>query len=532
MKGSEAGGAQRPHISTRHRPPTNECSSTTAIRGRDTRRAIWERVGRQEAERLALVIGEHPRSIEERIARARAWTVLELYEPAWNELRILERTIPPGHLRARIRADVLILSYYLAHHVDEADIVRAVETEAESDRRVLADLHLGLALRAAARNDLHEAERQVYFGLDLARLAQQQPSRELLPLLRVQAHVLAQAACYRDALRASELALTASRSISDTWETGRSAYSKGFVLWCQGRPREAIAEFDDALALTQAAASSLPRWIRCSRARALAMLGRADEAESDLAGSSHQLPEDVAYLAIARGDPEVAARVLESLVPEGDPFVLALFGISESLDGRVQRGEGHLAAAEVTFAAGGLTHYSLATRIHLGFCREQQRHGAGRRRARSAAAELIRRGAHGFAWPHPAVAAWLRSTVADDHRLVGFGGPASQGTEQYLPIAARLREVGLTRREADIVLHISSGPGRSSTLSRKTLAAELGISPDTLRVHIMRIRNKLDVDGRGDTALLAALERCAFPSADEPQPQAASTSSVPTRLRA
>lgn len=487
-----------------------ESGSRRTERRADVQRALWGRVGRKDAERAAAAIGEHARSIEERMARARSWIVLELYEPAWNELTIIERGVPPGRLRARIRADILILSYYLARQIDEAALARSAEAEAESDRGVLADLHLGLALRATARNDLHEAIRQVYFGLDVAGLAhdERQP-REILPLLRVQAHVLAQAACYRDAAQASERALALAQQIGDAWEIGRSAYSKGFVLWCQGRPHEAIADFDNALALTERAASSLPRWIRCSRARAFAMLGRVNEAEVDLAGSSHHLPEDVAYLAIARGEPEVAANVLEPLVSEGDPFVLALFGISQSLKGRAREGESHLAAAEVAFATGGLTHYALATQVHLGFCREEHRSGAGQARARSAAAELMERGARGFAWPHPSVASWVRRAAAGDSRLTGFADPR-YGVLSKVPVAARLREVGLTSREAEIVLHISARLGGSSAPARKTLAAELGISPGTLRVHIMRIRNKLDVGGRGDAALVAALDRCAF----------------------
>lgn len=468
--------------------------------------ALWGRLARQEAEGLSRVIGDRPHSIEERIVRARCWLVLELYEPAWNELALIESELPPGRIRARVRTDILILSYYLARQIDEVRSAKAIDAEAGGELRVLTDLHLGLSLRATARNDLHEALRQVHVGLDLARGEKQRSARDRLALLRVKAHLLAQAASYREALQASELAVTLSRPLDDAWELGRSTYSKGFVLWCQGRPREAITEFNNALTLTQAAGSSLPRWIRCSRARAFAMLGRVDEAELDLAASSHHLPEDVAYLAIVRGEPEVAETVLEPLVSGGDPFVLALFGISQSLRGRAQQGEDHLAAAEVAFAAGGLTHYALATQIHLGFCKEQQRHGAGQAKARSAAAHLVERGARGFAWPHPAVASWVRRAVAGDPRMAWFAGPAPRGTDQHVPIAARLREVGLTSREAEIVLQISGRAGRPGTLTRKALAAELGISPDTLRVHIMRIRSKLDVGARGDAALVAALE--------------------------
>lgn len=500
--------AEHDRVSALDHATATKPASTRTRRQIDVRGAIWTRVGWHDAERLALEIGERPRSIEERLARARCWAILELYEPAWSELSTLEREVPASRLRARIRADLLILSYYLARQLDEAAFANAVEAEAESERGTLADLHLGLALRATARNDLHEAIRQVHFGLDIAKLAQEQQPRELLPLLRVQAHVLAQAACYQDAVRAAELALALSRPIGDTWEFGRSVYSKGFVLWCEGRPREAIVDFNDALALTQAAASSLPRWIRCSRARAFAMVGRLDEAEMDLAASSHHLPEDVAYLAIVRGEPEVAETVLEPHLSGGDPFVLSLFGISQSLLGLSRQGEEHLAAAEAAFAVGGLRHYALAAQIHLGFCRDQRRHGAGRARARVAATDLASRGARGFAWPHPAIASWFGRVIAAEPQLAGFAASAPAEAEQPVPVAARLREVGLTPREAEIAVRVGAQAGDPSAPTRKTLAAELGISPNTLRVHMMRIRDKLELVARGDSALEAALENC------------------------
>lgn len=372
----------------------------------------------------------------------------------------------------------------MARQIDEIALGEAIEREAGGDLRVLTDLHLGLSLRATARNDLHEALREVHLGLDLAEGQHQRGARDRLALLRVKAHLLAQAASYREALQASELAVTLSRPLDDAWELGRPTYSKGFVLWCQGRPQEAVMAFDEALALTQAAGSSLPRWIRCSRARALATMGRSSEAEEDLAASSHHLPEDVAYLAISRNEPEVAATVLEPLVAGGDPFLQAIYGIAQSLLGRSASGEEHLAAAEVALAAGGLAHYALAVQIHLGFCKEQRRQGSGRAMARRAAADLVTRGARTFAWPHPAATSWVCRIVAADPELASFARPRGYGGKPEVPLATRLREMGLTSRETEVALRVAQSSGSVAPVTRKSLAAELGISANTLRVHI------------------------------------------------
>lgn len=466
-------------------------------------RGVRERLSRDEAQSLISEFGENASTIPERVARARSWLVLELFELAWNELTSVERIVPAGRLRARVRADLFILSYYLARAVDEQRWAEAIEAEAETEPAILADLHLGLALRSAARNDLHQALRHVHFGLDLAGTMKERHPRESLPLLRTKAHLLAQAACYRDALATCEAAAARALALSDPWETGRCEYSRGFVLWSQGRPVEAIIEFDRALAHTEFAGSSLPRWIRCCRARALAMLGRVDEAETDLAESSHRLPDDLAYLAIARGQPEVAAAILAAHVADPDPFVYALRGIAQTLLGAVADAERSLISAEAAFEAGGLTHFALATEIHLAYCKDQKRRGAGRAIVRRAVASLMSRGAHSFAWPHPSVVSWVRRAVADDPRSASFAGNVLEEGHR-VPVAVRLRELGLTRRESEILLYMSLRSGQG-TLTRKALAAGLEISANTLRVHIMRMRSKLEVRTRGDGALIAAL---------------------------
>lgn len=77
-------------------------------------------------------------------------------------------------------------------------------------------------------------------------------------------------------------------------------------------------------------------------------------------------------------------------------------------------------------------------------------------------------------------------------------------------MAVQLRERGLTDRETEIALRILERRGRSRGAvmpSRHSLAAELSISDNTLRVHLMRIREKLGIVGRrGDDALADLVE--------------------------
>jgi len=70
-----------------------------------------------------------------------------------------------------------------------------------------------------------------------------------------------------------------------------------------------------------------------------------------------------------------------------------------------------------------------------------------------------------------------------------------------------LRAIGLTWREIGVLHEIEKLAG--TRVERRELAKALQLSPETLRVHITRIRAKLEVgDRRGDAVLLeAALAR-------------------------
>src|SRR5207247_10083132 len=68
-----------------------------------------------------------------------------------------------------------------------------------------------------------------------------------------------------------------------------------------------------------------------------------------------------------------------------------------------------------------------------------------------------------------------------------------------------LRTVGLTWRELGILREMELLSREGKRLDRASLAGRLGVSPNTLRVHLTRIRAKLDVgEKRGDEVLLSA----------------------------
>src|SRR6266542_6775152 len=68
-----------------------------------------------------------------------------------------------------------------------------------------------------------------------------------------------------------------------------------------------------------------------------------------------------------------------------------------------------------------------------------------------------------------------------------------------------LRTMGLTWREIGILREMEQLSREGKRLDRASLAARLGVSPNTLRVHLTRIRAKLDIaEKRGDEVLLQA----------------------------
>jgi DNA-binding CsgD family transcriptional regulator len=93
---------------------------------------------------------------------------------------------------------------------------------------------------------------------------------------------------------------------------------------------------------------------------------------------------------------------------------------------------------------------------------------------------------------------------------------APAGASDVDGATAHLRMAGLTWRELDIVRRLSLLHQEGEDLDRTALADRLGLSPNTLRVHLTRIRAKLDVgEKRGDEAILEAVKK--LPASDREQ---------------
>jgi len=122
----------------------------------------------------------------------------------------------------------------------------------------------------------------------------------------------------------------------------------------------------------------------------------------------------------------------------------------------------------------------------------------------------------------PEVAVWLARAAERDeaarslaHAIRARGESAMRraASDADVPAAAsdldeatfHLRALGLTWRELGILRELERVRAAGEHLERDVLAQRLGVSPNTLRVHLTRIRAKLDVgDKRGDEVLLDA----------------------------
>ena len=107
-------------------------------------------------------------------------------------------------------------------------------------------------------------------------------------------------------------------------------------------------------------------------------------------------------------------------------------------------------------------------------------------------------GAHGFVVKEsePAV---LRSAVRAAASGRTYVDPRVAGSIINLALQARrdTGPLGLTRRELDVLRRLPRGE------TNRQIAAELGISEDTVKRHVRRIMRKLDANGRAEAASIA-----------------------------
>jgi DNA-binding CsgD family transcriptional regulator len=297
------------------------------------------------------------------------------------------------------------------------------------------------------------------------------------------------------------------------------------VNWFAGRLDAAVDEFTHAeLGLRQYGSSVWRHTLLCL-ARAKLERGELSEGERLARQSGTGATEDHGHIALLRGEAEVAELVL-GRAPKGFPedeqfrdFVRAIV--------RGQRGDPRTAIRMLDdiareFEARGMDHWSIGAAVHAAYWRETVVRGGGTSRVGHLVRDIGARGGEGFAYYLPDVAAWLGRAAERDGQAVSLArtiraraeaaqrraktdAGAAVGVSALDEATFGLRSMGLTWREIGILREMEQLSREGTRLDRAALAVRLKVSPNTLRVHLTRIRAKLDVaDKRGDEVLLQA----------------------------
>ena len=458
--------------------------------------------------------------------RARCLRVVESWEVAWNELTALRDKVKTPLLRARIGQDLLHLAYYVGADVDVATLYRAALRDAGGNALLVAEIETAWSVhRLATGNDATGALRAAQAALDSLRAVPADHDRDLVSV-RVQrqlAHVLAQTAEYPRAREAAETALATSRKLRDDWEIAWSTYAAGFTAWCAGAVEEGEVALGHAEELVRPFGTNLWRWTVFCLARTKIEQGNLEEGDRLARQSGAGDVFERSYVALACHDVDVALSLVETASDKERPFSDAVRGIVLARKGDLRTALRTLEDARTALAAFGLDHYAIGCAAHAAHIRESLAYGGGRDRAIRVVREIGERGGRGFAWFLPEVAEWLgKVAIADDRAaptakvLRARGETARRRSRSSTPAGAsevdgataHLRMAGLTWRELDIVRRLSLQHREGEEIDRDELAQRLGMSPNTLRVHLTRIRAKLDVgDRRGDEAILEAVRR-------------------------
>jgi len=174
------------------------------------------------------------------------------------------------------------------------------------------------------------------------------------------------------------------------------------------------------------------------------------------------------------------------------------------------------------FESRGMDHWALGAAVHAAFWRESVVRGGGTSRAPHLVRDIGSRGGEGFAYYLPEVASWLGRAAERDAaarplartiraraeaalRRAKTDAGVGPGASALDEATFGLRTMGLTWREIGILREMEQLSREGTHVDRASLASRLAVSPNTLRVHLTRIRAKLDVaEKRGDEVLLQA----------------------------
>ncbi|MBI3522868.1 MAG: hypothetical protein HY071_07150 [Chloroflexi bacterium] len=484
-------------------------------------------LSRSDAERLLPSLSTGRLSLERRVLRARCLKYLESFDVAWAELNEVLPQIRDPLLAARVRVDLVHLAYYLVRGGEVDRLHALAEAQAASDPLMLAELRLGRSINETAANMVNDALRDARWAEDALAAAPRGRGRDLVTT-RVQrqlAHLLSHSGDYLAAQTAAEATVRSAARVGDPWEAAWATYTAGFVHWYAGRNDRAIEELARAEAALRSYGSSVWRYTLLCLARAKLERGELADGDRLARQSATGAPEDQAHIALLRGEAEVAERILKR-APKGFPadehFRDFVRGIVRGQRGDPRGAVRLLDEAAKEFESRGMAHWALGAAIHSAYWRERLTRGAGAARASHIARDIATRGGEGFAYYLPEVAAWLGRAAERDPgahevarllrtradaalRRAKTDADASVGASALDEATFHLRALGLTWRELGILRVMETLSREGAHLDRATLAGRLSVSPNTLRVHLTRIRAKLDVgDRRGDEVVLEA----------------------------
>ncbi|HEV8230013.1 MAG TPA: hypothetical protein VGQ86_08660 [Candidatus Limnocylindria bacterium] len=492
-----------------------------------TRELALAPLSRADAERLLpeLATGRH--TLERRVLRARCLKYLESFDLAWAELSAVLPLIKDPLLMARVAVDLLHLSYYLVRREDSVRFAAMAETPAAADPLLLAELRLGSSIVRTAKNEVRDALGDARRAEDALTGAPRGRSRDLV-MTRVQrqlAHLLSHSGDYLGAATAADATSRNAARVGDPSEVAWATYTAGFVDWFAGRLDKAVDEFTRAeLGLRQYGSSVWRHTLLCL-ARAKLERGETSEGERLARQSATGAAEDHGHIALLRGEAEVAELILERAqtgFPEDEQFRDFVRAIVRGQRGDPRRAINGLEDAAREFEARGMDHWAIGAAVHAAYWRESVVRGGGTSRAGHIVRDIGSRGGEGFAYYLPDVAAWLGRAAERDvqarplARTIRARAEAAQlraKTDAGAAVGASaldeatfgLRSMGLTWREIGILREMEQLSREGRRLDRAALAARLTVSPNTLRVHLTRIRAKLDVaEKRGDEVLLQA----------------------------
>lgn len=484
-------------------------------------------LSRSDAERLLPQLSVGRQTLERRVLRARALKLVESFDVAWSELDALLGQAKDERLAARIAIDLIGLAYYLVRVDDLPRLTRIAQRAAPADSLMVAELRLGLSINKTAANEVTDALKEVRRAEDALGAAPLGRPRDLVTA-RVQrqlAHLLAHAGDYAGSAAAADATVRAAARIGDPWEQAWSTYTRGFAHWYAGRNDEAIDDFAKAEEGLRGYGTAAWRYTLLCLARARMERGEIANGDRLARQSGTGGPEDLAHVALLRGEAEIAERIL-ARAPKGFPadehFRDFVRGLVKARRGDPRGAVRLLEEVGREFEARGMSHWALGAALHAAFAREAMVRGGGATRAIHLVRDIAARHGEGFAYYLPDVAAWLGRIAERDEEARSVGRTLKARGDAALrraksdagsALAATaldeatyyLRASGLTWREIGVLHEMEQLQREGKTVERSELARRLVLSPETLRVHITRIRAKLEVTGgRGDAVLLEA----------------------------